>query len=136
MTQNDHNKRVEAWLERVRYDFDTAKAMYQTGRYLYVIFMGQQAIEKVLKAAIEARGEEAPFEHNLRKLINTADLHKDVPEEWWPKIDFLSQYYLNARYKEDIPVLSKKITQEVAEEFFGFTKEMIEWCTQKINSMK
>src|SRR3989339_872168 len=114
MIQIDRKKRVEAWLERVRYDFDTAKAMYQTGRYLYVVFMSQQAIEKALKASIEAEGKEVPFEHNIRKLLNAADLSKEVQEEWWPQIDFLSQYYLNARYKEDISALNKRITQKVA----------------------
>ena len=136
MIQIDRKKRVEAWLERVRYDFDTAKAMYQTGRYLYVVFMSQQAIEKALKASIEAEGKEVPFEHNIRKLLNAADLSKEVQEEWWPQIDFLSQYYLNARYKEDISALNKKITQKVAEQFMDFAKEMTEWCTQKINSIK
>lgn len=32
---------------------------------------------------------------------------------WWTKIDFLSQYYLNARYKEDILELQEKITREL-----------------------
>lgn len=136
MTQTNRQRRVEAWLERVRYDFDTAKAMYQTGRYLYVVFLSQQAIEKALKASIEATGKDVPFEHNLRKLLNTANLTKEVPEEWWPNIDFLTQYYLNARYKEDIAALNKKITQKAAGEFIDFAKEMIEWCIQKSNSMK
>ena len=47
-------------------------------------------------------------------------------------IDFLSQYYLNARYKEDIVKLQSKITSEVAKEFLDFAKEVTEWCIQKI----
>lgn len=38
------------WIERAEYDLETAKAMQQTGRYLYVGFMCQQTVEKALKA--------------------------------------------------------------------------------------
>lgn len=134
-TSDTKRKRhVEAWLERVNYDIETAEAMYKTGRYLYVVFMAQQAIEKAVKAIIEAEGKIVPFEHNLRRLLNIAltENLKDFSDVWWTKIDFLSQYYLNARYKEDILELQEKITSEAAEEFLYFAKEVTEWCTLKI----
>lgn len=37
------------WAERAQYDLDTADAMFKAGRYLYVLFCCQQAVEKVLK---------------------------------------------------------------------------------------
>lgn len=40
------NDRVKYWLEMLEYDFDTAKAMFETKRYLYVGFMCHQVIEK------------------------------------------------------------------------------------------
>lgn len=129
-------KHVEVWLERVNYDLDTAEAMHKTGRYIYVLFMAQQSIEKAVKAVIEAEGKIIPFEHNLRRLLNITGSIKGFPEDWWPKIDFLSQYYLNARYKEDISVLQQKITAEVAREFLDFAREVINWCTVRINSIK
>ena len=48
----------QKWLERVKYDIDTAEAMYSTGRYIYAIFMCQQAIEKSLKALLVFKGIE------------------------------------------------------------------------------
>ena len=131
-------RHVEAWLERVNYDIETAEAMHKTGRYIYVVFMAQQAVEKAIKALIEAEGKLIPFEHNLRRLLNIAlpENLKVFPDVWWTKIDFLSQYYLNARYKEDILELQEKITFEVAKEFLCFAKEVTEWCTQEIVSME
>jgi HEPN domain-containing protein len=35
------------WAKRAQYDLDTADAMFETGRYLYVLFCCQQAVEKV-----------------------------------------------------------------------------------------
>jgi HEPN domain-containing protein len=40
------------WLDRVAYDMDTAKAMLQTGRLIYAIFMCQQSLEKCFKALL------------------------------------------------------------------------------------
>ncbi len=45
-------KIIQMWLDRVVYDMDTAKAMLQTGRWIYSIFMCQQSLEKCLKALI------------------------------------------------------------------------------------
>jgi HEPN domain-containing protein len=42
------------WTEQARYDLDTARAMFDSGRYLYVLFCCQQAVEKALKAIIGA----------------------------------------------------------------------------------
>lgn len=42
--------RVKYWSDLSDYDFDTAKAMFTTGRWLYVGFMCHQTIEKIFKA--------------------------------------------------------------------------------------
>ncbi len=44
------NDKVIYWVEMSDYDFDTAKAMLDTKRYLYVAFMCHQVVEKLLKA--------------------------------------------------------------------------------------
>jgi HEPN domain-containing protein len=41
---------AEKWVAQAQYDIETAKAMFDTGRYLYVLFCCQQAVEKMLKA--------------------------------------------------------------------------------------
>ena len=40
------DERAEYWIEIADYEIETAKAMLQTGRYLYVGFMCHQTIEK------------------------------------------------------------------------------------------
>ena len=37
------------WLDAAEYDLQSAEAMYASGRWVYVVFMCQQAIEKLLK---------------------------------------------------------------------------------------
>ena len=40
------DEKVQYWLDIAKYDIDTAEAMHQTGRWLYVAFMCHQVIEK------------------------------------------------------------------------------------------
>lgn len=122
----------QKWLERVRYDIDTADAMYATGRYIYAVFMCQQALEKSFKALMAFKGMEIPPIHNLRRLAEITDVVGEITPEDLRKIDFLSQYYLNARYKEDIEELSLQITADTAKDYLNFSKEKIEWLTRKI----
>jgi len=48
---------VRIWMDRVEYDLETARAMNKAGRYLYVLFMCQQAVEKALKALLALQGQ-------------------------------------------------------------------------------
>lgn len=122
----------QKWLERVNYDLGTAKAMYATGRHIYAVFMCQQALEKCFKAFMAFKGVEITPVHNLRRLAEMTDTLGEISKEDLKKIDFLSQYYLNARYKEDIEELSSQITADTAKDFIDFSKGKIQWLTQKI----
>jgi HEPN domain-containing protein len=125
--------KTKKWLERVDYDLLTADAMLKTGRYIYAVFMCQQALEKAMKAFISGTGNEVLPIHNLRRLAESSGLINQLNDEQLIKLDFLSQYYINARYKEDITELSKGITKEFSEEIINFAKEMIKWIIQKMN---
>ena len=122
----------EKWLERVSYDMDTAEAMYAARRYIYVIFMCQQALEKCFKAFMAFKGMEIIPVHNLRRLAEMTGMVGKMSKEDLKKIDFLSQYYLNARYKEDIEELSSQTTADIAKDFISFSKEKVQWLTLKI----
>lgn len=122
----------QKWLERVSYDLGTAEAMLAAGRYIYAVFMCQQALEKCFKALMASKGMEIIPVHNLRRLAEITGVIGEMSKEDLKKIDFLSQYYLNARYKEDIEELSSQVTDNLAKDFIDFTMEKVHWLTQKI----
>ncbi len=70
--------------------------------------------------------------HNLRRLAEITGTIGELNKEDFKKIDFLTQYYLNARYKEDIEELSSQITDALAKDFIDFTREKVQWLIQKI----
>lgn len=127
---------VKIWLERVDYDLETARAMYKAGRYLYVVFMCQQAIEKNIKAMLAMQGKEIRPIHNLSKLAEDASVLQELDKETQIFIDMLSHYYLNARYKETISALSQSIGKKEAKEYLEKAKRLILWLTQKMTRSK
>jgi HEPN domain-containing protein len=127
-----NQKTHERWLERVFYDLDTAKAMIQTGRLIYAIFMCQQAIEKCFKALLSYKDKEIIPIHNLRRLAELSGLIDELDEEKLMKLDFLSSYYINARYKEDLQQLSRGITDKTAQDFIHFSEGLVSWLCQKM----
>jgi HEPN domain-containing protein len=127
-----NSKVFQKWLDRVTYDLDTGKAMLQTGRLVYAIFMCQQALEKCFKALLSFQEKEPIPIHNLRRLAELAAVIKELDESTLLKLDFLSSYYVNARYKEDLQQLSKGINEALAKEFIQFTEGLIEWLCQKM----
>jgi HEPN domain-containing protein len=127
-----NQKTHERWLERVFYDFDTAKAMVQTGRLIYAIFMCQQAIEKCFKALLSYKDKEIIPIHNLRRLAELSGFIDELDEVKLMKLDFLSSYYINARYKEDLQQLSRGITDKTAQDFIHFSEGLVSWLCQKM----
>ena len=125
-------KIIQMWLDRVVYDMDTAKAMLQTGRWIYSIFMCQQSLEKCLKALIAYQDKEIVPIHNLRRLAEIASIIYEFDESTLVKLDFLSNYYINARYKEDLNQLSKGINETLVQDFIQFSEGTIAWLCQKM----
>jgi HEPN domain-containing protein len=75
------DKIVEHWIERSQYDLDTPKVMLDTGRYLYVSYMCQQAVEKLLKGIIAHQGKENYPIHNLNRLAEVSEISNELSSE-------------------------------------------------------
>jgi len=125
-------KTSQKWLDRVAYDIDTAKAMLQTDRLIYAIFMCQQSLEKCFKALLAHEEKEIVPIHNLRRLAEQASVIQEIDDSTLMELDFLSSYYINARYKEDLQQLSKGITGPMVQDFVQFSEGLITWLCQKM----
>ena len=118
----------ELWMDKARYDLDTAHDMFQAGRYLYVLFCCQQAVEKALKGLIARKtGEFPPRLHNLIRLAEHASMEFDEK-----RADFLrelSAYYIQARYPEEIENVSAAVSREIAHDMLSKTEEIFKWLS-------
>ena len=100
--------------------------MLTSGRYLYVLFCSQQAIEKRLKAIIVERTEAfPPRTHDLVKLAQAAGVQ--LPEQRDVLLRTLNKYYIGTRYTEEISILGHDVTKAIASQALSDTKEFLKW---------
>ena len=67
--------KVNYWVSIAEYDLETAEVMLVNNRFLYVGFMCQQAVEKMLKAYyVAVKMENPPYIHQLLKLARLSGL--------------------------------------------------------------
>jgi HEPN domain-containing protein len=87
--------------------------LLESRRYVYVLFMCQQSLEKLLKARVTAHTAQFPPRiHSLVRLAEVAAL--GLPQEDKMLLERLSLYYLQSRYPPEVQALVKRINRSVA----------------------
>ena len=127
------NEKVIYWVEMSEYDLDTAVAMLQTGRYLYVAFMCHQVIEKILKAYWSKNLDEPALKiHSLSRLAEKSGLSPELSEEQLDFIDILEPLNIEARYPTYKERLMRSLTEEYCSELIRKTKELQIWIKNRL----
>lgn len=124
-------EKIEHWIDIAEYDLETAAAMQQSGRYLYTVFMCQQALEKLLKAIhIHQKGDEAPRTHNLSFLFELLDLPQS--SQYLETMTKLNAYYIKGRYPMYKQKLSKLLDKETSQTYLNDTQEIFQWLKSQL----
>lgn len=125
--------RVGYWINLSGYDYETAKSMLDTGRYLYVGFMCHQTIEKILKAFWQkTKGTVPPKTHNLLFLVTESGLKNSLSDSQLDFIDDLDPLNIAARYPEDISTLSNLLNRTECDLIYRQTGELLKWIKQML----
>lgn len=122
------------WIERARYDFETAKGMLTIRKYLYAAFMCQQAVEKMLKAILTSQGATVYPIHNLSRLAQLAGLLELCDAHDTGLLAELTPYCIKARYGEYKRKLSELCNRATAQRFVKRTDRMLLWLEKKIGA--
>lgn len=124
-------KTIEEWIEIAEYDLNTAEAMLKTERYLYVAFMCQQSLEKILKAVyVHNKNEIPPRTHNLLYLLDVLKIKMEGDN--LNLLSYLNQFYLESRYPGERIELARTINKEKAQEILEKAKGAFKCLKQKL----
>jgi len=123
-------EKVEHWLDIARYDLQTATAMFNSRRYLYTVFMCEQAMEKLLKAAYIAQvNENHPWGHDLDEIAGKLPLQ--FSPEHLQLFHRLTAFYIKGRYPSYKQKLSKLINRQEAQEVLTLSKRTFRWLSSQ-----
>lgn len=123
-------EKFEYWVDAAEYDLVTAEAMYNTGRWLYVVFMCQQAVEKLVKGLYTLYVDDnVPRSHNISNIIYKFSdrLAEEIPEDTLMLFERLTAYYLDGRYPSFKSKLNEALDKETATKILTETKEVYKW---------
>ncbi|GAB6173082.1 HEPN domain-containing protein [Paradesulfitobacterium aromaticivorans] len=133
-------EKYEYWLEAALYDLETAKAMLNAGRYVYVTFMCQQTIEKMTKGIYQLfTDSEPPMVHNIWNILK--QLKKDITLENYFSVEMFEEklteyksffvellsYYISGRYPSFKEKISTSIDVNRAKRVLNQGMEVFEW---------
>jgi HEPN domain-containing protein len=124
-------KEVKNWLDSAQYDLETAEHMFNTGRYIYTIFMCHLALEKVLKAKVkEISGKTPPKIHDLEYLSELGGVSHDKKTETF--LAELSNLSVITRYPKDFQRMLNDFSKERVKVILTKTKEVFQWIKKSI----
>jgi HEPN domain-containing protein len=125
--------KVNYWKDISDYDLETASAMLNSKRFLYVGFMCHQTIEKIFKAYYsKLKSEVAPFSHSLSYIARKGEFYDIFSEDQKDFIDQLEPLNIEARYPSHKERLIKSLTHEKCKELIEKTQQLQKWIKSKL----
>jgi HEPN domain-containing protein len=125
---------TEHWLNLAEYDLETARAMLQSGRYLYVTFMCHLTLEKALKGLIAEQQEEHPPRiHRLLRLAELAGVIDDMTDKQRNFLLRLDPLHIETRYPEDSAAVGRLLSASFCQSILSETEATFAWLRQKLN---
>ena len=130
-------EKIKHWINISDYDLETAVAILETKRYLYVGFMCHQVIEKIFKAVyFKCKEEVPPYTHDLEYLAVRSGFYETLSEEQQDFIGELNPLNIETRYPEYKKELLKTLTPSICVEILEKTKKLQQWTKEMILSAK
>lgn len=124
-------KLPEEWLKQSCYDFETAEAMFKTGRYIYTVFMCHLSVEKALKAFYAKKFKrDSSKTHDLIYLVKKIEL--ELPSQHRDFLEDLNDLSVPVRYPEKLANLLKQYKKENIKELLKKTRELLLWLKKSI----
>ena len=131
----DKKEKFEKWLEIAEYDLETAKAMLDSNRYIYVAFMCQQALEKLVKGIyVYTFDKEAKYTHNINLLLEDMESINNLEEykDYETLFSDLTSYYIVGRYDAYKQEISKELNKDSTTELYDKAKEAFSWLKSQV----
>ena len=126
----DSQEKFDYWLNIAQYDLKTADAMFEAGRWFYVIFMCQQSIEKLVKGLyLLYIDDNVPRLHDINAIFDRykSRLPGKQTDDQTTLFDTLSKFYLRSRYPDYTAASDSLATRDFTQSILEKSKEAFKW---------
>ncbi len=124
---------VKEWVAFAEMDYQTAlhlnKTMVPKPREI-ICYHCEQAVEKILKAALIFYGWEIRKTHDLGMLAETLMSYMEVPESYLSMCEALTPFGIKARYPQELSIEEKHCEQALL-----YAKTLLSWVENALDSM-
>jgi HEPN domain-containing protein len=125
--------KTEYWLELCDDDLLTAKALFESKRYLHMGFFCHMIAEKALKAVVAHKTNELPPRiHDLDKLAVLGGISESLSEEQLALLDKLGPLQIETRYPEYKEGVVATLSPPHYEKLLNETEEFLCWIKQQL----
>ncbi|MHB8232363.1 MAG: HEPN domain-containing protein [bacterium] len=124
---------INYWINSSDDNYNSMLNIYNTGEYMWSLFIGHLVIEKLLKAYyVKNVDNEIPRTHDLFKIAMLANM--DLSEERKDVLQNITLFNIESRYEEHKRDFYRKCTKEFAEKNIEIIKELRTWLKGKIKA--
>ena len=117
---------VQYWLKSSDDDFEVMNSLYEREHFVWSLFLGHLALEKLLKAYYAKKaGMEIPRIHNLTKIAAMSGLA--LSEDQKDLLDEVTTFNIKARYPDYKNRFAAVATQSFAEHYIIKIEEFRKW---------
>ncbi|MFH0788814.1 MAG: HEPN domain-containing protein [Pseudomonadota bacterium] len=124
-------KGPEEWFKQAEYDMKTAEGLFQSGRYICVVFMCHLSIEKALKGLYQIKLSTIPPKvHNLLYFVEAAGI--TLPDALYDVVFALNRASIPTRYPENLEQMQKDYPKRKTEKLLIQSKEVLKWLKKEL----
>ena len=124
---------INYWINSSDDNYSSMLNIFNTGEYMWSLFIGHLVIEKLLKAYyVKNVDNEIPRTHDLLKIAMLANI--SLSESQQDILQKITLFNIESRYEEHKKDFYKKCTREFAEKNIEMIKELRTWLKEKIKA--
>lgn len=124
-------EKIKFWMESAGTDFEMMEKLYKSKDFMYALFFGQLAMEKLFKALyIKLFDAAPPFVHDLAYLAGKCGL--DLERETLEDLKEIGGFNINARYDDYKKAFYFKANAEYTKKYLLKIRELEQWLKKEI----
>lgn len=123
--------RIKYWTKTADLDYSAMNHFFESGEFLWCLFVGHLVIEKLLKALYVKHVKiDAPRIHDLTRLADLAKLELSEAQE--DELDTLTKFCITARYPDYKFKMHKVANKRFTQHQIKVITELRQWLLQQI----